>query len=218
MSLGKLQSPSVRVRRALVVAFVSLGIVGPMSPTAFAIDANGNALTGGLSFTPAFSEAEVGDRVAWRNTDPLAPHTATERHDLWSLDGDFGPPLTAGGFPPGATVSRTFEAGTHDYLCVIHGPVMSGRVSVPVTLERNRRGVRGIWAASPPASGLVFDVEVRSGGGWRPLLEGTRKTRALLSRRGRNDSADAIEVRARLRSAAEPARRTGWSPVARSRS
>lgn len=198
------------MRAGLAVAAALIALAGPSAASARTIDANGNALSGGLSFGPPFTQVAVGDEVSWTNTDFLAPHTATEQHGLWDLAGDFGPPVSPGGFPPGATVSRAFEAGTHNYLCTVHGSVMSGRVAVPVTLRRQGKRLIGIWAPAPPAAGSVFDVEVRTKRGWRSAFEGTRRAQGRLSRRP-----GPISVRARLRSAEQPSRATGWSPVAR---
>lgn len=198
------------MRAALAAAAALIALAAPSGAAARTVDAAGNALTGGLLFAPPFTQVAVGDEVSWTNTDFLAPHTATEQHGLWDLAGDFGPPVSPGGFPPGATVSRAFEAGTHNYLCTVHGSVMSGRVAVPVTLRRQGKGVTGIWAPASPAPGSVFDVEVRTKKGWRPAFEGTRRVQGRLSRRP-----GSISVRARLRSAEEPSRATGWSPIAR---
>lgn len=182
------------------------------------INANGNAVTGGLSFTPPFIQAQVGDAVSWSNTDPVAPHTVTERHNLWNLAGSYGPPLSPGGFPPGAKVARRFEAGTHDYLCLVHGPIMSGRVAVPVALDRAGRKVRGTWASVAEPNGLGFDVQRRTAGSskWQTVMEDTTRTSAIV---GKLRKGGAIEVRARLEAiqprAGAPAAATGWSPTAR---
>lgn len=68
-----------------------------------------------------------------------------------------------------------------------------------------------VWASASPASGLAFDVErARRGGGWIPLRTGTGETSA----RFRIARGSTWLVRARLRSAGDAAKATGWSPVA----
>src|SRR5205823_1301278 len=87
----------------------------PNAPTIH-VDANGNAFTGGLSFTPDHVTARIGQVVEWTNTDFLVPHTATEDHGLWDLGGTYGQtPANPSGFGPGMSVSRPFEAGTEHY-------------------------------------------------------------------------------------------------------
>lgn len=198
------------------------------------VDANGNAFTGGLEFAPRDVGVPLGGVVVWTNRDFLVPHTATEEHNLWNLTGTWGQtPANPPGFAPGASVQRSFEAGTHAYYCVVHPVEMRGTVAVPVELglerrvvrrkvERPRRRARGqrlvmrtvtaTWAVQPPATDHVFDVEVRRGeAAWQVLETGTRDvgTRLKAGKVG-----TVTRVRARLRSAADPARATGWSPDA----
>ena len=67
-----------------------------------------------------------------------------------------------------------------------------------------------VWASSSPADGLAFDVErARQGGGWIPLRTGTRETNV----RFRIARGSTWLVRARLRSANDAAKATGWSPA-----
>jgi plastocyanin len=67
-----------------------------------------------------------------------------------------------------------------------------------------------VWASASPANGLAFDVErARPGGGWVPLRTGTQETNA----RFRIARGSTWLVRARLRSASDAARATGWSPA-----
>jgi plastocyanin len=54
----------------------------PEGQPAASVNANGNAFTGGLSFTPFSVTVPVGGVVRWTNTDMLVPHTATEDHGL----------------------------------------------------------------------------------------------------------------------------------------
>ena len=215
------------MRRALA-ALVPIVIFAPGAAAATThVDANGNAFTGGLSFTPKEVTVAVGDTVTWTNTDVLVPHTATEDHGLWDLGGSYaGTPVSPPGFPPGATVQRVFEAGTTAYYCRVHPVAMRGVVAVPVTLGLTQRRVRvrgarkrklvryvdARWAAPAPASGEAFDVEIRRGNGaWRAARSGTTETHALI-RAGRHGTV--THVRARLRRADNATVATGWSPDA----
>ena len=183
------------------------------SPTA-SVEANGNPFTpGSMNFSPARVAVGVGHVVRWTNTDQFVPHTATEDHRLWNLGGDYGPPGGPSGFGPGESVERRFEAGTHHYFCEIHPEAMRGVVEVPVRLTRlPSRRARATWSRSAPADGLVFDLQRRRNGRvWAPWQTATRSpdVRFRLGRRRAR-----WEVRARLRSASDPAKATDWSPVA----
>ena len=200
------------------------------SEPAASVNANGNAFSGGLSFTPADVTVPLGGVVRWTNTDFLVPHTSTEDHGLWDLTGDYGPPGGPYGYAPGESVERPFEAGTHKYFCRVHPEDLRGSVAVaPEVLlirrrerRRTRRGRRRVvvlerisarWAVLPPPEGLAFDVERRkNGGAWLGFREGTR---AILGNfRSSNRRRDTWEIRARLRKADDASSATEWSPVA----
>jgi plastocyanin len=222
--------------RALLAGVFAVALVAATpAGAATEVGANGNAFTGGLSFTPPAVTVAVGETVQWRNTDDFVPHTSTEVNDLWDLGGNYGQtPANPPGYAPGAVVGRAFEAGTHNYYCRVHPTDMTGTVAVPVTLSikskrvkrsrkaRKRTGKRfkrvrsvvATWAPARPAEGLVFDVERQRGSGpWTPLLQGTRETSAVFAagKRGTRWS-----VRARFKHGpghgVEGA--TDWSPVA----
>lgn len=101
------------------------------------ISANGDIINSyALAFVPAEVSAHIGQVVRWTNTDFLVPHTATEDHGLWNLAGDYGQtPINPPGFPPNASVSRAFEAGTAHYYCKVHPVQMHGVIAVPVELS-----------------------------------------------------------------------------------
>jgi plastocyanin len=187
------------------------------------VNANGNAFTGGLEFDPVEVSVAVRDVVAWTNTDPGVPHTATEDHGLWELSGDYGDPGPYQGFGPGETVSRAFDAGTFSYYCVVHPEEMRGVVEVPVTLRaRNKVFVR--WGSGPLPEGQVFDVQRRArhsegsersqrrGGNWRTVLESTTLRRARFGYGPA--SVTVLAFRARVRDASDPDAVSGWSPPA----
>lgn len=227
------------MRRASVIAGLAASTIllgGGTSPAAerMTVDANGNTFTGGLEFAPRDVSVPLGGVVVWTNQDILVPHTATEEHNLWNLTGTWGQtPVNPPGFAPGASVERAFEAGTHSYYCAVHPVEMRGTVAVPVDVALERRVVRrkvkrrgrrartqrlvmrtvvATWAVQPPATDHVFDVEVRRGeGAWQALATGTRDVGARL-RAGTVGTV--THVRARLRSASDVARATGWSPGA----
>jgi plastocyanin len=175
------------------------------------VGANGNVVTGGLSFTPPQLEANVGDVVRWTNTDALVPHTATEDHGLWDLTGTYGAtPLNPPGFGPGETRERAFEAGTFSYFCEVHPVQMKGTVSVQPKVARTgsraHPRLRVKWSTAAPTEGQVFDVQRRSAGKWRTVRAATTKSGAAFpGAHGR--------FRVRLRSAADPSAASGYSPV-----
>jgi plastocyanin len=178
------------------------------------VDANGNAVVpGSLGFDPVEVSVKVGEIVRWTNTDSSVPHTATEDHGLWRLSGTYGSPGPFQGFGPGESVERRFEAGTHHYYCEVHPEQMRAVVKVPVSLTRLRdRRARIRWSATAPADGLSFDVQRRRNrGAWKPFRRVTtaRTATFALGERGTHWG-----VRARLRSATDRTKATGWSPVA----
>ncbi|MEA2348173.1 MAG: Copper binding protein plastocyanin/azurin family [Thermoleophilaceae bacterium] len=213
----------MRTRYLVSAAVLALVIPATAAAKDVVINANGNAFTGGLSFTPGATTAKVGDTVSWKNTDPLAPHTSTEIHDLWNVAGDnLGPPITpVPGYAPGATASRPgFEAGTHSYYCVIHGAAaMSGTIGVPVDLKikdlpEPKGGLVLVRWAPKKEAGRVFDVQRRRTDSktWITVEKGTKKPKGSF-----DPGADGgiWKVRARMRSTDDPTAATGWSPVAK---
>lgn len=207
------------MRTGAIAAITMTGALAVAAAPARAldVDAAGNAFTGGLAFTPAVATGQVGEAVRWTNTDFIAPHTVTEDHDLFDLTGGWGAtPINPPGFGPGRVALRVLEAGTLSYFCRVHPKDMRGRIAVPVQLApAPARGATATWAAAAPAAGQVFDVELRRGAGpWRALRTGTTDTSAVV-RGGKRRTT--IAVRARLRSAADAAKATGWSPDATAR-
>jgi plastocyanin len=195
-----------------VVASASLGLAASALASTHEVGANGNAFTGGLSFTPAEVSARVGDVVAWTNTDALVPHTATEDHGLWEETGSYGgTPANPPGFGPGERRERTFEAGAFSYLCEVHPADMRGVIRVVPIVKRVGRAdkrLRVTWAEESPADGQVFDVERRKDGEWRTARDGTTATKATFpGKRG--------AFRVRLRLAGDPSAASGWSPAGR---
>jgi hypothetical protein len=104
-------------------------------------------------------------------------------------------------------------------LGVRHVRVKIRRKRRPVTTRKRRRRARtkvisylvAVWASASPAQGQVFDVQrARPGGGWIPVRTGGRDTNARL----RIARGSTWLVRARLRSAADASKATGWSPPA----
>jgi plastocyanin len=195
------------------------GAGSPSESPAAKVAANGNPLSGGLSFTPQNVTVKAGEVVQWTNTDSFAPHTATENHSLWDLGGSYGgTPANPPGFAPGASVQREFSAGTFNYFCRVHPTDMSGSVSVPVELRRKRRGERvrvvAVWSEVALPAGQVFDVEKRRGGGdWKTVRDGTRDLRGRFAAQ----QGKAFRFRARVRKADDPDAASGYSPVAKIR-
>jgi plastocyanin len=180
------------------------------------VEAAGDPFTPGtLAFKPASVKVNVGDVVRWTNTDDYVPHTATEDHGLWDLTGTYGLPGNYG-FGPHESRSRTFEAGTQHYYCKVHPTQMRGVVAVPVRasvkkLPKGKRRISIRWASRKPASGQVFDVQLkRAGGGWRDFRKGTRDQTGRRTTHGQKVD---WSIRARLRSASDKSKATGWSPA-----
>ena len=206
---------------AAAVASLSAEVALPaQQKPAREVKAEGNIFTGGLQFDPPRTAVRVGQVVQWTNTDPIVPHTATEDHGLWDLTGTYGAtPVSPAGFGPGESRSRVFEAGTQHYYCRVHPTQMKGVIAVPVFLSRTskRSGARtnyliiAQWAAKVPASGEVFDVEVkRENGAWKRIRTGTRSP----SMRFDGGKIETLwSVRARLRRASKTSDATDWSPV-----
>jgi plastocyanin len=186
------------------------------------VDANGNAVSGGLGFDPARVRVTVGQKVRWTNTDTIAPHTVTESHGIFDLGGDYGEtPANPPGFAPGTSVQREFSAGTFSYFCRVHPEEMRGVVATPVKLSvirsQSRSGqggvrIRAVWSRQQLPAGQAFDVQLRvRNGPWRAVRTGTRALGGMFRAALRKVNA----FRARIRLTDGPAGASGYSPVAR---
>ncbi|MFL5907488.1 MAG: plastocyanin/azurin family copper-binding protein [Solirubrobacterales bacterium] len=193
------------------------------------VNAEGNItqLTGPLRFNPASVSVAVGDRVEWVNTDVLVPHTATEDHGLWNLTGTYGQtPANPAGFGPGATRTRRFAAGSWSYFCEVHPVQMHGTVLVPDRLssqpirrkrKHKRKRVRrfrvvAVWAAESLPRGQVFDVQAKRGeGDWKTVMDGTTDQSGAFPA---GPAGTTWSFRSRVRADDQPARASGYSPVA----
>jgi len=211
---------------------------------AASVDADGNLLgiPEPLRFDPKEVTVPLGGVVRWTNTDFLVPHTATEDHGLWNLTGTFNPApgLSPPGFGPGETRARPFAAGTWSYFCEVHPVDMRGTVTVPLTLGEPKKGkkkgkkkakgravasarkkgkrktrpyqVPATWSLQELPPGQVFDIErSRNGGPFAVVKDGIRELGGVL-KAGRKGTT--ISVRVRVRATTEPARTSGYSPVA----
>jgi plastocyanin len=217
------------IRTSALALTIAVGAAGATTagaaPPRHESTANGNIITGGLSFEPADLAVAVGDVIAWKNTDFLVPHTVTEAHGLWDLTGGYGAtPINPAGFGPGTVAERRFEAGTQSYFCRVHPVEMVGKISVPVTVttarsKHPRKRGRGrartistvtmVWAADPPADGLGFDVERRlPDGAWSRIGDRTTATSGTF----RTRPGTVWEIRARLRTTKGREAGTGFSP------
>jgi hypothetical protein len=93
---------------------------------------------------------------------------------------------------------------------------MHGTVSVPVRVSVKKlpdggRRIAMRWALYAPVAGQAFDVQLkRAAGPWRKFRKGTRDPAG-----GRKTSGGKVtwSIRARLRSAKDASKATGWSPV-----
>lgn len=181
------------------------------------VDANGNAFTGGLSFTPTAATARVGDTVQWTNTDFVVPHTATEDHGLFDLGGTYGAtPVSPAGFAPGTSAQWSAVAGTFSYYCRVHPTQMNGVVAVaPAVRVRPRRrrafaSVRVTLAPPGTPADYRFDVQKSTDGGpfhtlWEAIAGHITRFSAAPGK--------TIAFRSRVRSAANPSAVSDWSPA-----
>jgi plastocyanin len=238
--MGRTRILTIATGAAVAGTLAAAGGVNAEGEPPIAATANGYAFTGGLSFAPDKIDGRVGQTVRWTNTDVIAPHTITEDHGLFDLVGNNvnGTPITASGFGPATSVDLVLAAGTISYFCRVHPGDMKGVLAVPVTLQlgpgftapkkkartvagRKRQAARRrafqrtltvTWAKDAPATGEVYDVEIRRGSGaFTTLAAATTKTSAVV-RAGRRGTVTTI--RARLRAADDATRATGWSPGA----
>jgi plastocyanin len=214
-----------------------------LAPGAFAanaeVGANGNAFTGGLSYTPPSVDVNHGDTVTWTNTDFLVPHTVTEDHGLFNLTGTYGAtPSNPAGFGPGEKRSRVFTAGTFHYFCEVHPVEMHGVVAAamqltsrPVTKTRRvkrkhgRKGqkrkrkvrvktneITAVWSRTALPADQVFDVQRQMAGGqWQTVLDGVSRLAGVFDG-GKGGTKSSF--RARVRRSTDPSSASGYSPVA----
>jgi len=124
---GSEEAP-VRKRNWLMVAVLALAVAVPpgcdsgsdmVTPGGVAADVV-ITITGGMVFTPNPEDVQVGQTVAWHNSDSTT-HTATQD----------GGGFNTGGIAPGATSAPVTmgSAGTLDYHCSIH-PSMTASLNV----------------------------------------------------------------------------------------
>lgn len=219
-----------RLGRRAAIASVAFGTLlaapgGAQGPQpAATVTANGNDITNKAAevFAPADVAVKIGDVVAWKNIDGVAPHTVTERNGLFDLAGSYGAtPVNPAGFGPGTTVARQFDAGTYQYFCRVHPTTMKGKVSVPVTLILVRRPIRHHrhhyevdlkWGAAAPPQGNGFDVQIKRGtGSWETLRDGTSDYAGTVEG---NRVGTVIAARARERNLKDSSIASDWSPEA----
>lgn len=106
----------------LAVLVVALTITWPAF-TAVALGANRAVSIINFSYQPKVVQINVGDTITWTNND-IAPHSATEVNGAW----DTGVMNPAN--PPQSRTLTFNVPGTFNYICSIHGPSMSGTVTV----------------------------------------------------------------------------------------
>jgi len=106
-------------------ALVALGCGGSDNPSGPSNGGNGASTvtvgtpSGGLSFSPTNITVPPNTTVTWNW------NTGGVTHDVTFQDGSNSGPQSSGSF------QKTFPtAGTFSYICSIHGPVMSGTVTV----------------------------------------------------------------------------------------
>jgi alpha-tubulin suppressor-like RCC1 family protein len=150
---------------------------------------------------------EVGSGIRWHFSSP-ATHTATDATGMGLFD--------SGVLPSRAYFDFFFTgAGTFRYLDTAH-PTLTGTVSVPAEVSPSTGGVSTTftvrWATSAPASGFVYDVQIRRPGAttWKMWKRSQTILTALFTR---HSAAGTYSFRARVRKVAD-ATHSGWSPAA----
>jgi hypothetical protein len=155
-------------------------------------------------FSPASAKVPQGSTVAWSYpTYNAAVHTIQDASgmSLFSDTGDAGEGFhfrfaAAGTYPVSDSVSAT-----------------TGAIAVPVEAARvagTLRQIRVVWSASPPAAGLVFDVQRRRNtGAWTGWRSGVTARNGTYTA----PSAGKYSFRARLRQPPGTANATNWSPI-----
>jgi plastocyanin len=148
--------------------------------------------------------------VTWDWADDVA-----KPHNVRQIRGLFRSPISD---QPGTTFTRAFSAGTFRYECVIHEPLMIGKVKVVIGQEINPAGLYVVrWAGPETNTGRVFDVQFRIGDGpWRAWKTDTEQLKGIF---GKNDRpvhynpAKEYQIRVRSqKSRAEPRSVSDWSP------
>lgn len=153
-------NPKIAVAVGLVAVFAS---IFALPQTAFAADVNVSITAGSTSkttnaYAPNPVEANVGDKVIWKNDDST-PHTATSGQP-GEADGMFGG--EAGSFgtiiAPGKTQEFTFtEAGEFPYYCGLH-PNMVGTVTVSAGGNGNGNQTGGEFTVTATIGEQDFEV------------------------------------------------------------
>jgi hypothetical protein len=97
-------------------------------------------------------------------------HTATDSSGLDLYDSG----VVDGGDP--STWFSFSGAGVYHFTCTLH-PWMGGRIEVPVRVAPSSGGLNRrfaiTWASAAPATGLVYDVQIRRpGGDWKAWRDG----------------------------------------------
>jgi plastocyanin len=136
----------------VAAAVAALGCSGDDNPSGPTNGGNTNAVTvgtssGGLGFNPSSITIPVNGTVTWNWNSGGVVHNVT-----------FQDQSTSGNKSSGSYQKQFPTAGTFSYLCTIHGPVMSGTVTV--TAASGQQGGTGNGGGGSGAGG--------SGGGAYP--------------------------------------------------
>jgi len=192
---------------AIALALAALAIPGSASAGSHLVS------VGDDFFDPTSLDADLGVPIHWIAGGTVNDHNVVQDRKLF----DSGAATTSFDF------IRIASAGTFPYYCEIHGNKgglgMSGKVRVPLDFFSFKGGsVFGIaWATPSTNTGNQFDVQYKvEDGKWKYWKKNTSK---LQGRFGNNDKpvnvrpGKTYKVRARSEKAANPDKRSGWSPV-----
>ncbi len=125
-----------------------------------------------FSFSPPAVDDAAGDAVLWSFSGP-SDHTVTDATGMGLFD--------SGPLGPGSTYFFQFvAAGFYAYQCTIHPTLMSGTVSVPMSIEPTSGTVTTVftltWATTEAPAGFGYDVQILRPGATKWVSWGATKT------------------------------------------
>lgn len=165
------------------LVFVAVAVVAVLTPGAAQAAVDVTVDEASLRFSPDRVTRSAGAAVNWHKSDGY--------HNVSSTDGLFrsGDPATSA-----FTYTRTFSAGTFDYLCEVHPTQMRGAIRIRPRARAAPQGAAFTvkWASPSTNTGTALKVQYRvSGGAWRTWKAETTANRGVFGR-------DAKPVRVRV--------------------
>ena len=197
-----------RVRRTgtvlLVAALPLVGLTAASAASPAAVQVT-NA-----GYAPKALTVPVGTRVVW--TMKQGSHTVTAPLRLGLFD--------SGTRAQGSTYAYTFiNSGTFGYSSTV-GPAISGSIVVPMKVTPatgNRTRLYAVrWGSDYTPDGYGEQVEIKEPGSssWQSFVYGTTVDDATMRPVDWGNKTGTYQFRAKLYKGSNPARSSGWSPVA----